>query len=53
MTGQSAPRRFQPLRYSVTRDVVEDWGPKLVELRGQRLLSLHAQWEDPVPGPKG
>jgi hypothetical protein len=44
---------FRFRRYSCTRQVVDDWGDRLTQLRGQRLLSVHAQWESAVPGSAG
>ncbi len=40
-------------RYSRTSEVVSDWGERLNQLLGRCLVSVHAQWEDEVPGPDG
>ncbi len=47
------PHRYKPRRYSVTREVVEEWSDRLVALGGQRLLSLYAQWEASRLEPQG
>lgn len=51
--GEPDSKPFLFRRYSDIQQVLADWRKEMAQLRGRRLLEVHAQWEEKVPGPAG